>query len=418
MKLNKHLKGKYKEVEKKLNTKSDFKLYELILFGFLIMIFSVFITVVITHEILTGKSFNGNISISNSDKMKDFEEVYNLVNSSYYKDVNQTDLIDGAINGMLSSLKDPHTSYFNKQETENFNELMSGSFAGVGLEITSDEDQNILVVSVFKNSPAEEVGIKFNDIIIEVNGKSTKGLSTTEVVNLIKDPEKEIATIKVNRNGEVYKFEVEKREVVIESVESKTFEKNGKKIGYIIINSFANNTYEQFKEQLELLEKNKLEGLIIDVRGNSGGYLHSVTDIIDMFIPKDKVIYQIQDKNKTEKFYSKTEESRNYPLAVLVNKASASASEILAISLKETYGAEVIGTYTYGKGTVQTTHMLSNGSMIKYTIQKWLSPNGEWINDKGVEPTKFIEISEEYQQDRKEKNDNQLQEALQIISKK
>ena len=201
-------------------------------------------------------------------------------------------------------------------------------------------------------------------------------------------------------------------------MESKTYDVKGKNIGYIVINSFANNTYDQFKEQLEKLETKSIVGLIIDVRDNSGGYLHSVTSMLDMFLPKGTMIYQIQDKKTTYKYTSKTNESRNYPIAVLVNKASASASEILAVGLKESYGADVVGTYTYGKGTVQVTKDLSDGSMIKYTIQKWLSPKGNWINEVGVAPTYEVELSDLYEQNPNEENDNQLQKALEIISNK
>ncbi len=402
-----------------LNKKTDFKVYELILFAVLIMIVSVFLTVVVMHDVSSNKNYNKNKLSSNDSSLEEFEEVYNLINSSYYIDINNKTLIEGAINGMLGSLNDPHTSYFNKSETDSFNEQMNGSYEGIGAEISLDSNGNVIVFSVFKNSPAAEAGLKFNDIILEVNNKSTKGMSTTEVVALIKDVNKKTANIKINRNGETLEFEVEKRVVIIESVESKIYNKNGKKIGYVLINTFANNTYDQFRTHIEDLEKENISGLVIDVRGNTGGYLHSVTSMLDMFLPKGTITYQIADKKTTYKYSALTNESRNYPIAVLVNKSSASASEILAVSLKESYGAEVIGTYTYGKGTVQTTKDLTtSGGMIKYTIQKWLSPKGNWINDVGVEPTIKEDLSSKYEKDPTEENDNQLQKALDVVSNK
>ena len=402
-----------------LNKKTDFKVYELILFAVLIMIVSVFLTVVVMHDVSSNKNYNKNKLSSNDSSLEEFEEVYNLINSSYYIDINNKTLIEGAINGMLGSLNDPHTSYFNKSETDSFNEQMNGSYEGLGAEISLDSNGNVIVFSVFKNSPAAEAGLKFNDIILEVNNKSTKGMSTTEVVALIKDVNKKTANIKINRNGETLEFEVEKRVVIIESVESKIYNKNGKKIGYVLINTFANNTYDQFRTHIEDLEKENISGLVIDVRGNTGGYLHSVTSMLDMFLPKGTITYQIADKKTTYKYSALTNESRNYPIAVLVNKSSASASEILAVSLKESYGAEVIGTYTYGKGTVQTTKDLTtSGGMIKYTIQKWLSPKGNWINDVGVEPTIKEDLSSKYEKDPTEENDNQLQKALDVVSNK
>lgn len=407
-----------KKINEALNKRSDFKVYELILFAVLIMITSVFLTMLIMHEVMDCDVGKVALKNKNDDYLSEFEEVYSLINDSYYKKVNQKDLIDGAINGMLSALDDPHTSYFNQVETENFNEVMNGSYEGIGAEISVNASGEVFIFSVFRNSPASEAGLRFNDVILEVNGKSVKGMTTTEVVTLIKDVNKPVANIKVRRDGKELDFNVTKRVVIIESVESKTYKIKEKNIGYIVINNFANNTYEQFKKQLEEIEATSIKGLVIDVRGNSGGYLHSVTNMLDMFLPKGTVSYQIADKNKTYKYKSKTSESRNYPIAVLVNKGSASASEILAISLKESYGAEVVGTYTYGKGTVQVTKDLKGGAMIKYTIQKWLSPEGNWINDVGVKPSIEVELSSEYEKNPSEENDNQLQKALEVIANK
>lgn len=397
----------------KLNKKSDFKIYELLLFGFLIILVSVLITLFLVKEISSTNSLKSRIS--KDSQLDEFNEVYDLINSSYYKKVDKNKLINGAINGMLKSLDDPHTSYFNESEEENFNELMNGSYEGIGAEITQDKQGNIIIFSVFKNSPAKEVGIKVGDIIEEVNGKSVKGLTTQEVTLLIKNKNVEKAKIKIMRNNDTLTFDVERRNVIIESVESKLLTKNGKQLGYIIVNNFANNTYEQFRSNLLKLEENNISGLIIDVRYNTGGYLHSVTNMINMFLPKGKVIYQISDRKSTKKYTATTDESRNYPVAILVNSSSASASEILAISLKESYGAYVVGTNTYGKGTVQTTKELKSGGMIKYTIQKWLSPKGNWINEKGVTPTNEVLQSDEYEKNPTLENDNQLQKAMDLI---
>lgn len=401
-------------IDKKLNRKSNLKIYQLIIIGLLISIVSILSTKIFIN--CNNGVYTKN-NTSKGDTLEEFEEVYTLIKDSYYKKVNDSKLIDGAIDGMLSSLDDPHTSYFNESETENFNEIMNGSYKGIGAEITVDSNNNIIILSVFRNSPAYESGLKYNDKILEVNGKSTKGLTTTEVVSLIKDENKKTADIKIERDGKTLNFNVEKRVVTIESVESKTFDRNGKKIGYVLINNFANNTYEQFKKQISNMEAESISGLIIDVRDNSGGYLHSVTEMLDIFVPKGTIIYKIQDQKKTTAYKATTVEYRNYPIAILVNKSSASASEILAIGLKEAYGASVVGVNTYGKGTVQTTKELPTGGMIKYTIQKWLSPKGNWVNKVGVEPTNKVELSEEYIKNPSDDNDNQLQTALDVVSK-
>ena len=395
--------------------KTEFKVYELLIYAFIIIVLTISCISFLTRN---NNLQNKNIKIKNASNLSEFKEVYKLIKSSYYKKISDKKLIDGAINGMLDALGDQHTSYMNKSETDSFNDIMNGSYEGIGAEITMDKDNNILILSVFKNSPAYEVGLKHGDKIISVNDKSTKGLDTSQTVALIKDKNKKIAKIVVERDGEKLTFEVKKRIVEIESVESKTYDVSEKNIGYIAVNNFANNTYEQFRKKIEELEKQNIKGLVIDVRGNSGGYLHSVTSMLDMFLTKGKISYQIADKKKITKYKALTNESRNYPVAVLIDKSSASASEILAIGLKESYGADVVGTYSYGKGTVQTTKNLSSGAMIKYTIQKWLSPNGNWINEKGVEPTVSIELSEDYHKDPKPENDNQLKKALDVVSRK
>lgn len=405
-------------INKTLNKRSNLKVYEIILFSVLIVIVSTFLTIVVIYESNKSKDDKGSISLRNSGKLNEIEEVYDLIEESYYKDVDKDKLVEGAINGMLGALDDPHTNYLNSVETNNFNEVMNGSYEGIGAEISLNKSGEVIVFSVFKNSPAQEAGLKFNDVILSVNDKSTKGLSTTEVVTLIKDKKHETAKIKVRRGEEELEFNVKKRVVVIESVESKVYDVQDKKIGYVVINTFANNTYDQFRKHIEDLEKEKIKGLVIDVRGNSGGYLHSVTSMLDMFLPKNTVIYQIADKKKTDKFTARTRESRDYPVAVLVDKASASASEILAVSMKESYKADVVGTYTYGKGTVQTTKDLKDGAMIKYTIQKWLSPKGNWIDGKGVKPTIEVKLSEEYAKNPVDENDNQLQTALSTVASK
>ena len=191
---------------------------------------------------------------------------------------------------------------------------------------------------------------------------------------------------------------------------------NSQIIGYLKISSFSNVTYKQFKENLTELEKNNITGLIIDVRNNGGGYLNSVTDISSLFLSKGKVIYQLETEKGITKIKDTTKTKKTYPIAVLVNKNSASASEILTSVIKESHGGTIIGTNTFGKGTVQETMNMKDGSIIKYTTKKWLTPNGNWINEVGVEPTIKLELSDEYYENPTTENDNQLQEALKILT--
>lgn len=408
---------KINSVQKVLNKKTNFKVYELLIMMLLVSVVSIFLTIVIMNE-TKYESNAKNIALYEDNNLNEFKEVYDTLNSSYYKKTNKQKLIEGAINGMLESLDDVHTSYFTAEETNSFNDEMSGVYEGIGAEIAINSEGKPIIFSVFKDSPANEAGLKYNDIIYEVNGKKVEGMSTTEIVSIIKDRETSVAKMKVIRGEEEITVEMKKRIINIESVESKIFKENDKKIGYIVINNFANNTYSQFKSNLESLESKNISALIIDVRNNTGGYLHSVSNMLDILLPQGKTMYQISDRKSTQKFISKSAESRNYPIAVLVNESSASASEILAVSLKEVNNAEIIGKTTYGKGTVQTTKQLSNGTMFKYTIQKWLSPNSNWIDKKGVSPTVEVELSVEYAKNPVEENDTQLKTAIEVMSKK
>jgi len=189
-------------------------------------------------------------------------------------------------------------------------------------------------------------------------------------------------------------------------------------VGVIVVDVFAANTYKQFKNELLDLENKKIDSLIIDVRDNSGGYLTVVSDILSLFLNKSKVMYQLETKGKKEVVHALTNAERKYPVVVLVNKGSASASEILAAAMKESYGAKVVGVSTYGKGTVQRAYSLKSGATVKYTTQKWLTPKGNWIHEIGVEPTIVEELNENYYQTLQDEDDNQLQKAISVLSEK
>ena len=222
----------------------------------------------------------------------------------------------------------------------------------------------------------------------------------------------------VLRNNQERIIKLKRSTVEMPTVDTEVYTTNDKKIGYISISIFSSITDSQFKKKLEKLEKENISGLVIDVRDNGGGYLNVVTNISNNLLKKNSIIYQLEkdDKNKSA-LKDTTKEKRTYPIAILINKSSASASEILASAIKESYGGFVVGTNSYGKGTVQQTATLDDGSMIKYTIENWLTPDGNWINETGVVPTNYVELSEKYFQNPLVENDNQLQEALTLVSK-
>ncbi len=348
-------------------------------------------------------------------ELADFYTFYEDVTKNYYKKVNKDKLIGAGIEGMLKYLGDPYSTYMNKDETTDFDTTINGNYKGIGVSISMIEEKPT-VVSVFDNSPAKKVGIKDGDIIVKVNDQSCEGRSLNDIVKMVKA--KKDVKIVMDRKGKEKTFKLQLGNVDIPSVASKVFEKNDKKIGVISISVFSANTYKEFNKQLKKLEKKKIEGLVIDVRDNPGGHLDQVTDVLSLFMDKKKVIYQIKSSKKTTKVYSKTNEKRNYNIAVIINKNSASASEVLSAALKESYGAKVVGVKSYGKGTVQKEYSLSNGSSVKYTIEQWLTPNGNSINKKGIEPTDVVELDiKKYAENPTVENDNQLQTAIEIVAK-
>ena len=359
---------------------------------------------------------NKNTDNNQSEHIDKFEEAFEDITSKYYGEIDKDKLIDAAINGMVSSLDD-YSSYMDPEEARQFNERMYGQYTGIGIEFTSNENNEHTVSGVFEGSPAMNAGLKVGDKIIKIDDIMTSTQTSSDIATYIKSPNIKSVKIVIVRDGEELTLDIIKDTINIPSVSKKTFTANNKKVGYIKISIFANNTAEQFRRVLEDLEKEGITGLIIDVRTNSGGYLHVTKEIVEMFLPQGTVMYQIESKSKTDKYYDSTNEKRTYPVVVLTNKISASASEILAAALKETYGATVIGTTTYGKGTVQKPYTLSNGAVLKLTIEKWLTPTGNSIEGVGVPPTIEVLLSPEYGITPSDENDDPLQKGIETITK-
>lgn len=351
------------------------------------------------------------------ENLSKFIENYNYIVDNYYGELDKKELIDKAIEGMLESIDDPYTTYIDDSKSNVFNTTLEGSFQGIGVEIANDSDNNIVVYGIIKNSPAEKAGIQPLDIIKSIDGESLEGISTSEFVEMIKNSVNSKITLGIQREDEKIDIEVVRELVTIPSVESNIFEKEGKKIGYINISIFANNTYSQFKTELTKLEENGIDNLIIDVRSNTGGHLTAVENILSLFLDSSHVIYQTEDKNGTVKAYSHGKETKQYKIVVLTDENSASASEILAAAMSEEYKATLVGKNTFGKGTVQELKTLPDGEQYKFTTKKWLTPQGNWINEVGVKVDIEVELNKDYFENKSYENDNQLQEAIKTILK-
>ena len=381
----------------------------------IIMIIAILFGFLIGNVVSFTKKETTNSSVPS--ELKEFVDTYNDIVNNYYDKVNKEELIDAGIKGMINYLDDPYATYFDGTSSTNFNQTLEGNYEGVGIEVTLDNNK-VKITKVFADTPAKKAGIKVGDYITKVNGESVEGKSLSDVVSLIKNAKNKEVEITITRDNQEKTMKVTRTTVDMPYTSSKVYEENGKKIGYLKIEMFSNNITKQVKKELESLKKKNIDKLVIDVRDNPGGYLTQVTEILSLFMTKKDVIYQLQTKNNKEKVYGTSSKATySYPVVVLINENSASASEILASAFKETYNAEIVGVNSYGKGTVQKTGDLNNGDTIKYTVQKWLTPKGKWINEKGVTPTKEVKLELKENETLTEDNDNQLKAAIELASK-
>ena len=374
------------------------------------MIVSIFSMII--GSIVTYFCSNNTFIEKRDSKFDMLYKTYDIIKNDYYKDVKDEVLVEGAINGMMSSLGDPHSVYFNKKAKEEFDTELTGSYYGIGAEITSTNDGKAVIKKVFDKSPAKTAGLKENDVFVSIDGESVEGKSISDIANTLRSEKKEKSIIVVNRDGKELSFEVTKANVTLFSVSSEMLDNN---IGYISVNIFGQNTYDEFTKALNDLEKENMKSLIIDLRGNNGGYLTTVTNMLSIFLDKDKVIYQMQTKTGKKKYYSIKNDSKTYKVVILIDNESASASEIMASAMSEQYGATLVGEKSYGKGTVQITKDLKNGGMIKYTIQNWLTSKGKSIEKNGIKPDYEIKLNDEYANNPTKENDNQLQKAIDLL---
>lgn len=346
------------------------------------------------------------------DELQDFITNYDYIVDNYYGDVDKTELIDSAIAGMLSTL-DKNSSYVGGSDT-NFSIYLEGTYEGTGIQVYNDDNGNIVVYSVFDGSPASKAGLKEDDIIIKVNDKDTTNMSIDEFSKLVKDQNGKF-NITYKRGDSEKTVQLKVDTIEIQSVSSKVINKDNKKIGYIRTTIFANNTYEQFKKELDKLEDEGIDGLVIDLRGNSGGHLSSAEQIISLFLDSSHPIYQIKSKESKNIYYSTGKETKNYKISILIDGNSASASEVVTSALAEQYGAKTVGKKSYGKGTVQELQTLSDGDQYKLTTKSWLTSKGEVIDGKGIEPDYDVTLSDEYLENPTDENDDQLQKAIEVI---
>lgn len=406
--------NKFKEKQKKLKSNNGiqgFKLYEVIIITIITGILCSIATGFIFYKKYETSAIASYENLSNNKNVNEFLQVYASIIKEYYQDVNEEELVDSAINAMFSYLGDNYSEHLSKDETSSLLEQLAGEYQGIGVEIYQDK----IIYNVFDDSPAKEAGLQKGDKIIKVNNEDVSEKDNSYVATKIKN-ENDKVEITILRNNEEKKVTVKKDKLYIPSVTSKVIEEENKKIGYIDITTFSNTTSKQVKKALLSLENDNIDSLVIDVRNNAGGYLISAKEIASMFLEKEKIIYSLQEKDKTQTYKDTTSEKRDYPVVVLINEYSASASEILTSALKESYNATLVGKKSYGKGKVQQTLNLEDGSMAKYTTAKWLTPNGKCIDRVGITPD--YEIDLDVDENNQTIVDTQLNKAIEILKNK
>ena len=371
-----------------INKTVEFNLLEVII---IILITGILVSVVSSlivfnnYDKLANNPQSSNPTYLNDD-LKEFKDTYNHIINSYVEDVDKEGLIDAAIEGMYNYLGDEYSIYMDQETTTDLQEQLSGEYTGLGIEIatyiTKDGYKNV-INKVFENSAAEKAGLKEGDVLLKLDEHDLTKSDSAFISSTVKYGTKEEFTITYSRDEKENTVTIKRGYVFINSVNSK----EDNEIGIITIDTFSATIPDQVRDAVKGFS-DKVTSVIIDLRDNTGGYLSSAYNTADLFIEKGKVVYQLKDKNNNiSKYEAKTGVLRRFDkIVVLINENSASASEILAIALKESANAIIVGETSYGKGTVQETEQLSSGSMVKYTSSYWLSPNGNSINKLGIKP--------------------------------
>lgn len=344
-----------------------------------------------------------------------------MIDKNYYKKADDYDVLIGMLKGAVNSLKDPYSYYMTEDEYKKFNEETDGEFAGLGIYVSGSIDDNLItVVAPMKGTPADRAGLKTDDKIIKINGKDFTADKMDDAVKIMRGKPGEKVKITVLRRDENGKakfidFEIVREIIKVQTVSSKLLKDN---IGYISISGFDTPTYNDFDKQYKELKKQGMKKLILDLRNNPGGLLTTSTQVVNTFLDGGLIMYTL-DKQNNKETINATKGADDIKIVVLVNKGSASASEIVAGALKDRKRATIIGTQTFGKGIVQTVFNMPDGEGLKLTTSAYYTPSGVNIHGKGIAPDIKVELNKEVKTisiDNLAK-DNQIQKAIEILNK-
>ncbi|NLG02350.1 MAG: S41 family peptidase [Clostridia bacterium] len=333
----------------------------------------------------------------------------------YYKDeVDNEALVEGIYAGYVNGLGDPYSVYYTKEEFDDLMESSSGTYVGIGAYLNENPDTGrVYIVKPMPGSPAEEVGLQADDIIVSIDGEDTTGMDSAAVASTVKGPEGTKVTLGIARQNEkeILAFELERRTIEAPTV---SHEMKDDKTGYIAISEFDDVTTSQFEEALSDLKEQGMESMILDLRDNPGGNLNVVVDIAGNFATDDLIVYTEDKNGKKREYRSEVKKSVDIPVIVLVNGNSASAAEILAGCIKDYDTGKLLGTTTFGKGIVQQVLPLDDSSAVKLTVSKYFTPKGGDIHGIGIKPD--IELEFDADAYLKDKTDNQLNQAMELLN--
>lgn len=351
-----------------------------------------------------------------ADIFEKAQTIQDIIDYYYYYDKDMDKLADGIYSGMMDSLGDPYSVYYDKEAYDIMMESTSGTYCGIGVVVQQDiETMNITVVTPYEECPGYEAGIRPGDIIIGADDVDFTGMDINEAVSYIRGEENTMVTVHILRDGEKMSLEVERRNIDVHTVEYECLEGN---IAHIYITSFDEVTYDQFKEAMEQAEKDGCKGYIFDVRDNGGGLYDTVVNMLDDILPEGIIVYT-EDKEGNKLTDYSDEECLEAPMVVLVNGNSASASEIFAGAIQDYGVGEIIGTKSFGKGIVQSVIPLRDGTAVKLTISAYFTPNGRNIHGEGITPDQIVElpqVEDAYENGYlKAEYDTQLQKAIEYL---
>lgn len=369
----------------------------------------------------TGAEKSGKVSGAAIDwnKVTDKEEeIYNTIDEYYLNGIDNDKMKDGIYKGMVDSLGDPYTVYYNSEEYKQFTSSSSGTYSGIGVAVSQNVTTGaITIVKTFKKGSGEKEGMKPGDVIYKVEGKRIEGLELSKVVSMIKGEEGTFVKVTVLRDGKEIEFNLERKKLEVDTVNYRMEDRSGKKIGYISVSEFDEVTASQFKSAISELSKEGMEGLVIDLRDNPGGLLDVTCEMLDRMIKKGLLVYTVDKYGKRVDEDATDSDSFDKPVAILVNGNSASASEVFSGAMKDYKAATLVGTKTFGKGIVQSIVPFGDGTAMKVTVSKYYTPNGVNIHGTGIEPDVVVELSKDATKNGKydRKYDNQLTKALDVV---